>query len=435
MPVFNWFSRATLVAISISVTACAWSQNGKSATKAGSDAGGAVSIGAVRPGNLVLPQISIQIGGDAAAGQVIQGDLQLADIASAPTNGAAAADAAAKDRQAQQGIDYNAWTAAGVSYVLRGVVNGASGQAELYDVASHQRVFGKNYQNAGDARRLAHKISDDAMLAISGAPGIFSSRIALLTGAASGKREVAVMDADGGNLAVLTSENAIVATPAWGRNGNEIFFTSYRDNNPDLYAISLNRQRSPVSRRPGLNTSPSWSQAAQRLALTLSKDGNSEIYTMNADGTGLARLTQNSAADTAPAWSPDGSQIAFTSDDTGMPEIYVMGANGSGRRKVSPGGYCDSPAWSPDGQKLAYVKRENGGFNIYVLDLKSGNNSRITNGGDNFEPSWAPNSRHLVFASNRSGRNLFLVNTQTKQAKQLTKQGTFSSPEWGPVLP
>src|SRR5690606_21932728 len=157
-----------------------------------------------------------------------------ADVASPPANSAGAAEAAAADQQAQQGINFDAWTAAGISYVLRGVVNGGTGQAELYDVVSRQRVFGKSYQNAGDTKRLAHKITDDVMQAITGAPGIFSSRIALLTGEASGKREVAVMDADGGNMAVLTSENAIVATPTWGRNANEIFFTSYSDNNPDL---------------------------------------------------------------------------------------------------------------------------------------------------------------------------------------------------------
>lgn len=426
------FSRATLVAISISAVSYAWSQP-KAADSSGRSP---VSLGAVRPGNLVLPQISIQIGGEPSTGQTIQKSLELADVASPPTNSQAVSEAAAKDRQLQQVIDYDAWTAAGVTYVLRGIANGAAGEAELYDVASRQRVFGKKYQNAGDAQRLAHRIADDAIQAISGGPGIFSSRIAVLTGPASGKRELAVINPDGGDLGVLTSENAIVAAPSWGRGGNEIYYTSYKDNNPDLYGITLDGRRRVVSRRPGLNTSPSWSEAAQRLAVTLSKDGNTEIYTMGADGGSLARLTNNPSADTSPSWSPDGSQVAFTSDDAGLPQIYIMSANGSNRRKVSNQGYCDSPAWSPDGKKLAYVKREEGGFNVYVMDIASGTSVRITNGGDNMEPAWAPNSRHLVFAGTRgSGRNLYLVNTETKQAKQLTTQGNFSSPVWGPLLP
>src|SRR5690606_7504814 len=102
-------------------------------------------------------------------------------------------------------------------------------QAELYDVAGRRRLFGKSYAAGGNTTLLAHTIADDCMLAITNAPGIFSSRIALLVGPATGKREVAVMDVDGSNLRTISQENSIVATPAWGRNGGEIFFTSYRD--------------------------------------------------------------------------------------------------------------------------------------------------------------------------------------------------------------
>ena len=45
---------------------------------------------------------------------------------------------------------------------------------------------------------------------------------------------------------------------------------------------------------------------------------------MNADGTGVTRLTDNAAADYSPAYSPDGSRIAFVSNRDGNSEIYVM---------------------------------------------------------------------------------------------------------------
>lgn len=399
-----------------------------------------LNLGAVRPGNLVLPQVAVQFAGG-EVGRMIQYDLTLADIAMAPTNNEASTTAAEKDKQLGTGVDYDAWTVAGVSYVLRGVLAADStAQAELFDIASRHRVFGQGYSGsaAQDATRLAHRIADDVMQAVAGGTGIFSSRIAYLADVSRGIKEVVLMDADGQSARQLTNERALVASPAWGRQGQEVFFTSYRDNNPDLYGITLDGRRFPVSRRPGLNTAPSWSEALHRLAVALSKDGNSEIYTMDADGRNLARLTRTGTdvADTSPDWSPDGGQLAYTSDDTGQPGIYIMNRDGSGNRRITGSGYFDSVSWSPDGKRLAYVARESGEFNVYMLDITTNTPTRLTHAqGDNTDPSWGPDSRHVLFASTRgAGRNIYMMNTDTRVARAITKSGNCGSPVWGPLL-
>ncbi|MEI7635431.1 MAG: Tol-Pal system beta propeller repeat protein TolB [bacterium] len=400
------------------------------------------NIGAVRPSNLVLPQMGVSAfdGGaeSATIAEIVQNDLELADAAIRPRNQQAAAAAAAQDKQSG-GVSYDGWAAAGVMYVLRGVLNGSEAQSELYDIASKQRVLGNNYTGFAQkgARKLAHKIADDIMTALSNPPGIFSSQICCLMERGGGRREVMVMDADGAGARQLTNEGAIVTSPAWGRNGTEIYYTSYRDNNPDLYGVTLAGQRFEISRRPGLNTSPSWSESLQRIAVTLSKDGNSEIYTMTRDGRDLARLTNSPDTDTATDWSPDGSRIAFTSDRDGKPQIYVMSAGGGDAQRISTGGYCDSPSWSPDSRKLAYVVREGGEFNIYVADLTSGGPAvQLMRGQrDNKDPSWAPDSKHIVFTSNRGGAmQIYMMNTDVKTAHQLTRNAAgCSSPAWGPL--
>ena len=40
------------------------------------------------------------------------------------------------------------------------------------------------------------------------------------------------------------------------------------------------------------------------VAFVSDRDGNQEIYTMNADGSGVTRLTNNEAWDSMPSWSP-----------------------------------------------------------------------------------------------------------------------------------
>ncbi|MEK7325491.1 MAG: hypothetical protein AAB217_09580, partial [Chloroflexota bacterium] len=67
-----------------------------------------------------------------------------------------------------------------------------------------------------------------------------------------------------------------------------------------------------VSQRPG-----------QPIAFESTRDGNREIYFANADGSGLSRLTKNSAYDEDPSWSADGTRLAFSAGC--MPSI-VLGA-------------------------------------------------------------------------------------------------------------
>ncbi len=65
------------------------------------------------------------------------------------------------------------------------------------------------------------------------------------------------------------------------------------------------------------------------LAFTSDQTGNSDIYTMHADGSGQTNLTNNPARDSNPIWSPDGKHIAFESDRDGFTQIYLMDADGS----------------------------------------------------------------------------------------------------------
>src|SRR6476659_10156270 len=56
-----------------------------------------------------------------------------------------------------------------------------------------------------------------------------------------------------------------------------------------------------------------------KIVFVSDRDGNAEIYSCNADGSNISRLTNNAATDDEPAWSPDGSHIAFVRDRTGYP--------------------------------------------------------------------------------------------------------------------
>src|SRR6185503_11130858 len=102
-----------------------------------------------------------------------------------------------------------------------------------------------------------------------------------------------------------------------GGNSSRLAFTSDRDGNLEIY--SANADGSDVRRlttSPGDDSDPSWSSSG-RIAFTSRRDGNSEIYSMNADGSDVRRLTNNAGSDELPAWSPNGLHIAFASNRDG----------------------------------------------------------------------------------------------------------------------
>ncbi|MGQ9627517.1 MAG: TolB family protein [Anaerolineae bacterium] len=80
--------------------------------------------------------------------------------------------------------------------------------------------------------------------------------------------------------------------------------------------------------------SPAPSPDGSRIAFMSMRDGNWEIYIVNSDGTGLRRLTSNSANDGLPTWSPGGGSIAFVSNRDGPWAIWVMNPDGSNQRKL-----------------------------------------------------------------------------------------------------
>ena len=146
---------------------------------------------------------------------------------------------------------------------------------------------------------------------------------------------------------------------------------------------------------------PTATPTPGRIAFASNRDGNSEIYAMNADGSGLARLTNNSASDSSPSWSPDGRRIAFASNRDGNWEIYAMNADGSGLVRLTNNSANDgNPSWSPDGRRIAFVSSRVGNDEIYAMNADGSGVARLTNNSaEDRNPSWSPDGRRIAFHS------------------------------------
>jgi hypothetical protein len=119
---------------------------------------------------------------------------------------------------------------------------------------------------------------------------------------------------------------------------------------------------------------------------------------MNADGTGQARLTNNTDGISSPTFSPDGGKIAFSLRPAGLnlSRIIVMNSNGTNQTVVTNTTFFDlTPTFSPDGSKIAFTSNRDGpgigDFAIFVMNANGTNPVRMTNlGSDNSSPAWSP---------------------------------------------
>ena len=81
-----------------------------------------------------------------------------------------------------------------------------------------------------------------------------------------------------------------------------------------------------------------------------------DIWTASEDGTGVQRITDNSAREVYPRFSPDGRWIAYASTESGAFEVYLVPYpldRGPSRQQVSNGG-GSIPQWAPDGRTIYY---------------------------------------------------------------------------------
>jgi Tol biopolymer transport system component len=171
-------------------------------------------------------------------------------------------------------------------------------------------------------------------------------------------------------------------------------------------------------------------------------DNYHDVWSINADGTDLTRLTDSTWPEFDPTWSPDGTRIAFRvdrpdrNDDS---EIWLMNADGSGQHRLTRG---LSPAWSPDGSKIVYASP--GEINcppgrgprctgISIMNADGSRQHRLphTDGGE--YPSWSPDGKRIIFNSNLVGHHLMsIVDVDDSRVVDLSSVGEGWQVDWSP---
>ena len=195
--------------------------------------------------------------------------------------------------------------------------------------------------------------------------------------------------------------------PAWSPGGSRIAFAVERPaSKQGIYVMDANgRHRRRLTNSD--DQEPSWSPDGRSIAFTrysgVSNSGSWNLFVIRLSDGSVGNLSNDpTASDVQPDWSPNGKRIIFASDRGNAPEgpdqtdLWSMNADGTGLRRVTdtPDFSESDPAWSPNGQWIVYGGAgASGGASsqIYISRPNGANRHAITHSAiANEQPSWQP---------------------------------------------
>ncbi|PYP12274.1 MAG: hypothetical protein DMD59_00490 [Gemmatimonadetes bacterium] len=285
-------------------------------------------------------------------------------------------------------------------------------QPTLTQRHSHGRIF------------LAPALSPDGKdLAFFGDEGGFFVDLWLADGETGRVKRRLVKSTQNNNYESLRFINS---AGAFSPDGRYFAIAAKRKDRDDLVILDVQRGREERRIHVGLSglQTPQWSPDGQQLVFTGFSNGFTDLFTINRDGTGLRRLTNDKFADLHPAWSPDGTTIAFVTDRGGETDfellrfgnlrvalfhldsgaIELLGNMDTGRNI--------NPVWAPDGRSLAFVSDRTGINNVFLYDLADGQIYQLTNmftGVQGITPlspvlTWAQQADRMAFVYYEDGQ-------------------------------
>ena len=219
-------------------------------------------------------------------------------------------------------------------------------------------LLGKRY-TGGSLRQQAHALADDIVKSTVNREGVAQTRIAFRVKTGQRANEIFVADFDGGNAKAATSDNVLVAAPAWVKGRATLFYSTYKNVFPDIVSHDLTTgKRQVFANYNGANLSPSVSPDGKKVAMILSRNGSPDLWVADIDGKNLKQLSKTRETEASPTWSPDSRTICFSSETSGRNALYTVTTEGGAMKRLATSGVGNltEPDWSPDGKYIAFTQ-------------------------------------------------------------------------------
>ena len=206
-----------------------------------------------------------------------------------------------------------------------------------------------------------------------------------------------VMNADGTDPHPVTPPKTESIHPAWSADASRVLV------NTNAFAPKKEEAAAPGTAGP-------------QRAIGDATDDAMDLATVRVDGTDLRRLTTGGGY-TYASYSPDGAHIVHRRIRGNVSQIWVMNADGTGGHNVSGAATADGwPAWSPDGKRSVYARQVGEGFQIFVMNRDGSGVVQLTDAAGRLtNPRWSPDGETILCS--RSLGSMSLVTFPAPPAK------------------
>lgn len=159
-------------------------------------------------------------------------------------------------------------------------------------------------------------------------------------------------------VVVDSSSRRSVTEAAWAPDGSRIAWVARAGAERQLEvftSLSDGTGVQNVSRHPADDQHISWSPDGELLAFTSTRDGNSELYAVSARENRRWRLTRDPAQDDLARFSANGRMVAFESTRGGTIGVYVMPALGGEPHRIGGSAPLSLVSWR--GGRMRFIDR------------------------------------------------------------------------------
>jgi len=176
--------------------------------------------------------------------------------------------------------------------------------------------------------------------------------------------------------------------PALSREGNRLAYTRDRSDF-NIWRVQMpgagtaKPTSAPLISSSRLEANAQYSPDGKRIAFGSDRSGTTEIWVSDGDGSHAVQVTTLGKAESGtPRWSPDGRRIAFDWNVAGHWDIYTVNAGGGGLQRMTTDSFDHNiPSYSLDGQWLYFASSRTGRYEVWKMPAGGGDAVQVTKNG------------------------------------------------------